>query len=78
MSEGASFSVKIRHYADQDTLKVLSESIPKVEGVSWVITSDALEIMIKSNSAKLVRSVGDQVLAALGTAEDSLLDSTSD
>ena len=78
MSEGASFSVKIRHYADEDTLKMLSESIPKVEGVSWDISSDALEIKIMANSAKLVRSIGDQVLAALGSAEDNLLDSASD
>ena len=78
MGEGASFSVKIRHYAAQDTLKLLSESIPKAEGVSWTISSEALEILIVANSAKLVRSIGDQVLAALGSAEDELLDSSSD
>ena len=78
MTEDVSFSVKIRHYATQDTLKVLSKSIPKVEGVSWTISSEALEILIVANSAKLVRSIGDQVLAELGSAEDKLLDSSSD
>ena len=73
MGEEALCKVTITHIGNQDTLDALANAVPELKGVSWAISEDVMTITIVSDDVGKARSIGDNVLAALGAAEDKIL-----
>ena len=74
MADDVQCKVTITRDGDSVTLKLLSQAVPKLEGVFFRLSKGQLEITIVSDDVGDVRALGDKVLAALGQAEDDLTD----
>ena len=72
MADDVQCKVTITRDGDSVTLKLLSQAVPKLEGVSFTLSESLLEITIISDDVGDIRAIGDKVLAALGQAEDDL------
>ena len=72
MADDVQCKVTITRDGDSATLKLLAQAVPKLEGVSFTLSKDQLEITIVSDDVGDIRALGDKVLAALGQAEDDL------
>ena len=72
MADNVQCKVTITRDGDSATLKLLSQAVPELEGVSFTLSESLLEITIVSDDVGDIRALGDKVLAALGQAEDDL------
>lgn len=73
MSEETLCKVTITHIGDEGVLDTLARAVPELKEVSWEISEGVMTITIVSDDVGKVRSIGDEVLAALGAAEDKIL-----
>ena len=74
MADNVQCKGTITRDGDSATLKLLAQAVPKLEGVFFRLSKGQLEITIVSDDVGDVSALGDKVLAALGQAEDDLMD----
>ena len=63
MADDVQCKVTITRSGENATLKLLAQAVPKLEGVSFTLSKDQLEITIVSDDVGDIRALGDKAVS---------------